>query len=75
MKLFIIIAPILLVLASCNSTNLKIGDCIQKPDEMTVWKITNKDDDNKASLIQTGIDQKVEKQTTLSSSWIITSCL
>ncbi len=76
MKSLTVFIPLLFIISSCNKTSFKVGDCIQKPDEMTVWKVTTVDEKNDmGKLTQSGVSELVEKDTKLNSNWIITSCL
>ena len=72
MKLLILLFSILLV--SCQDTNLIKGDCIQKPDEATVWKIASIKD-KKATIIQSGPNApEIALVVDLNSKWIKTRC-
>lgn len=72
MKLLIIIFPILLV--SCQDTNFTKGDCIQKPDESTVWEISYIKEGN-ATLVQSGPNApEIAQEVKLTSNWIKTKC-
>lgn len=72
MKFLIFIFPILLI--SCQDSNFVKGDCIQKPDQSTVWKISSIKGEN-ATIIQSGIQAtEMVQEIKLTSSWIKTKC-
>jgi hypothetical protein len=69
---FLILISIVILLGSCQENKFEVGQCIQKPDENTVWKI-NEIDNNSAKIENT--QNPIDKKTTaLSSSWIKTKC-
>jgi len=43
-KVFII--NLLLFFAACNKESFKVGDCIQNPDSIIVWKVKKVEGDN-----------------------------
>lgn len=38
----IILCIILFIIAACNEPDFKVGECIQNPDSIIVWKIKSK---------------------------------
>lgn len=72
MKLIFILFSILLV--SCQDTNFVKGDCIQKPDESTIWEISSFKNGN-ATLVQSGAQAaEIAQEIKLNSNWIKTKC-
>ena len=72
MKLIFILFSILLV--SCQDTNFINGDCIQKPDESTVWEISDIKE-GKATIVQSGPNvPEIAMEIRIDSSWIKTKC-
>jgi len=59
------------VLSSCFSPQFKVGDCIQKPDESSVWKVESfKDGISQLSLF----NNNDKKEATLPGGYIKTKC-
>ena len=64
----------LLILGSCFGPDLKVGDCIQKPDESSVWKIENFEE-GKAEISPTNKNSNLSiKEVSLPGSYIKTRC-
>lgn len=65
---------ILLTIISCNKVKMKVGECIQRPDEVFVWKIVNIQEDN---LIL--VNQTTQKESAVTESknqtWSKVNCL
>lgn len=70
------LCAIAILTVSCNQQTFKVGDCVQKPDSMIVYKITNQDD-QKMTMEQNQNPQiEKTKQIDLSGEgWIKTQCL
>ena len=67
--------PILLLIgvASCQDSKLKVGDCIQKPDEPFIYKISAI---NECKATLQSLNGGKLNQTNLDDSmWTLTSCL
>lgn len=66
---------ILLFLSSCDKApTFKVGDCVQKPDSMVVWKV-DEISKEKMTLVQNQNPQMEKSQETEpSGDWIQTSC-
>jgi hypothetical protein len=61
-------------LTSCNDVDLKVGDCMQKPDESVVWKITEMNE-GVATTIRSGKNMPEDvREVQLDNSWIKTRC-
>ncbi len=63
-------------LTSCNSRDLKIGECVQKPDSAVVWKIVQKDETQ--IILYQNQSQQMEKEIVVDPSadgYIKTECL
>ena len=72
MKKLLILFPILLV--SCQETNFVKGDCIQKPDESTVWEISSVKN-GEATIVQSGPQTaEIAREIKLNSIWMKTKC-
>jgi hypothetical protein len=62
------------LLMSCNEVDFKVGDCMQKPDESIIWKITQMDA-GAATLIRSGKNMPEDvREIQLDSNWIKTRC-
>lgn len=64
----------LLLAFGCNNSSFQIGECVQKPDSMVVWKITELDKKT-MTLTQEQNNQMPAMQTTGINGWIKTECL
>ena len=72
MKLFFLFISILLF--SCQDNNFQEGDCVQKPDESVIWKISQLKD-GKATAVPSGANApEMARDIQLNSSWIKTRC-
>lgn len=72
MKLILLVMFILVT--SCQDNNFTKGDCIQKPDENTIWEISSIKDGN-ATVVQSGPNApEIAREFKLNSSWIKTKC-
>ena len=72
MKIILLILSMFLI--SCQGHNFVNGDCVQKPDENTVWKLSDVKDDS-ATAVQSGPNvPEIAKEIKLDSSWIKTKC-
>lgn len=61
-------------LTSCNGVDFKVGDCMQKPDESVVWKITEMNE-GVATTIRSGKNMPEDvREVQLDSSWIKSRC-
>lgn len=67
-KMFILYASLLLTFISCQET-FKLGECIQKPDEMKIWKVLS---DGQLQLENTEGQGEIMAMT--GSGWIKTTC-
>ena len=64
----------LTVFISCNGVDFKVGDCMQKPDESVVWKITEMNE-GLATATRSGKNMPEDAlEVQLDSSWIKTRC-
>jgi hypothetical protein len=65
---------LLVVLASCQESNFKVGDCIQKPDSMIVHRL-DKIENGKAYITTVHPrGEAIPREIALSSDWIVTAC-
>lgn len=71
MKLIITFLIILLSVA-CNTTKFKVGECIQKPDSVTAFKVTEVKESGYV-LLNT-FDQNTLVIDSSDSSWMKSSC-
>ncbi len=73
MKVLIYLS-LVFVLVSCFGSNLEVGNCIQKPDESSVWKIKSMND-GMAQLIRSEKGTSTQElEVSLPGSYIKTKC-
>lgn len=70
--LFLLLSTILAL--SCMGEKYKVGDCIQKPDESSVWKITKFNEGLAVLNQQTKVSGTQTKEVNLPSGYIKTRC-
>jgi hypothetical protein len=59
---------------SCNEVDFKVGDCMQKPDESVVWKITEINA-GIATTIRSGKNMPEDvREVQLNNSWMKLRC-
>jgi hypothetical protein len=74
MKELIMILP-LFVLVSCFGEDFKVGQCVQKPDESTVWQINEFNEGfAKIKITKKGGSPISEKEVALPGGYIKTKC-
>ena len=78
MRLKLLLIGMIVTLSGCQETEFKVGECIQKPDSMKIFKINKIEEEMaivKVVAPKMGLDQKsTEREIKLSSDWIVTSC-
>lgn len=66
----LLILPILFI--SCQESKFKVGDCVQKPDEMFKYKVTKNDNNNsKLESLNGGLLTHADLSAGM---WTLTSC-
>ncbi len=74
MKELILISSLLL-LVSCFGEKFKVGQCIQKPDESTIWQISGFNEGfAKLTITKKGASPISEKEVALPGGYIKTKC-
>lgn len=74
MKALILTLPLLLMI-SCFGEEFKVGHCIQKPDESSVWQITAFNEGfAKIKITKQAGSPTSEKEVALPSGYIKTKC-
>lgn len=63
-----------LTILSCESKNFKVGECVQKPDSITVWTISKIDADELTLEQDSNPAEENTIKSKASSSWIKTQC-
>lgn len=64
----------LILITGCNSkSELQVGQCVQKPDEVHKWKVAHIKNEF-LTLDSIGTEQKRQMQVRKSEGWIETSC-
>ena len=71
MKIILFIT--LILSASCKTNQFKVGDCLQKPDSIEVFKIV-KIEKESLKLISTREKESKEISANANSLWIKTNC-
>ncbi|MCT4641725.1 MAG: hypothetical protein N4A33_05455 [Bacteriovoracaceae bacterium] len=65
---------LLMLLIACNQQiNLKSGDCIQKPDEIFVWKIISVESGSFSVINATKKEEAIMNKKS-SGTWVKTNC-
>jgi hypothetical protein len=74
MKELIMLFPLLLLI-SCFGEEFKVDQCVQKPDESTVWRITEFNEGfAKIKITKQGGSPISEKEVALPGGYIKTKC-
>jgi predicted Fe-S protein YdhL (DUF1289 family) len=76
MKALSLTALLLLLISSlsCTSDNYKIGECLQKPDESSVWEIMSFNEGSAVLKQLTKVSNIQSKEVNLPSGYIKTKC-
>lgn len=64
-----------LAFLSCDSPSFKVGECVQKPDSMIVWKVEEVSEDEIVLSQNQNPQMEESKTTSASKGWIKTECL
>lgn len=73
-KLKIILFILSIFFVSCQGQELVNGDCVQRPDETKVWKLSNIKNGQATGVLSGQNVPEMAMDIKLDSSWIKTKC-
>ena len=65
----------LFILNACQELNIKVGECIQRPDSMEILKVEEVNEQiATVTIVSPPSEDNTQRKLELSSQWIVTSC-
>ena len=75
MKIALAGACALFLFSSCNAPEFKVGECVQQPDSVIVWKITEVAGERLVLKQDQNPQLKKTQESSSGKGWIKTQCL